>query len=86
MDHGEYRLCHADRLGAPSAIRCALFSPTSPQKEEYQMFTLHNDILFVILCGLAGLFVLYATVRDRAIISRIRKLNSTKAKKGARHE
>ncbi len=50
------------------------------------MFPIHNDILFVVLCGLAGLFVLYATVRDRAIISRIRKLNSTKAKKGARHE
>ena len=50
------------------------------------MFPIHNDILFVVLCGLAGLFVLYATVRDRAIISRIRKLNSTKAKKGAPHE
>ena len=53
------------------------------------MFTLHNDTLFILLCGLAGLFVLYATVRDRAILSCIRKLshfNFTKAKKGARHE
>lgn len=89
MDHREYRLWNADRLGAPVTMRCALFSPTSTQKEEYKMYHSHNNVLFVILCSLAGLFVLYTTVKDCAILSRTRELlhfNFTKAKKGDRHE
>lgn len=53
------------------------------------MFAMHNDILFVALCGLAGLFVLFVTVRDRAFSSHSRglfHLNTTKTKKGDRHD